>query len=603
MSKPINPLSNLFDYEPKHVLIAFKDTVTASNFLTPPTGVGKTGTKVDGGIVLVNELVDRSYSISRLTWSFDFFAAINSNTTISAGNFIVADSRGNQFPSFLRRVAKKLKLQETRITFWLQTSLHGKLLDNFTSELIVTKPLIFNITDSATGFQEGLVNQFMFNFAMSYNTVGQLPNYSRLNQFTVTNSEGNPSKGIPTTDEMLPEILTRAKEDALNFQNRQNRINKSAPMRTLKSIFESFEADLKDMRFENKRQLQEFLAVIRTDHIKKIKTPKSKVSTGKPLPIDFKVQLDKSYYDYPVDNRNLITEQTENRQVTAGICSITMPPISDVFSAVDSLMKLSGKVADDIENGKAFKVVMTSTTDAEGIVLNTIIIKPFIIPVNKQNVKDTGPDTDGTVLGADKKPQTLELQYMEGRDGMDIMGLTFSSIPSADMVILEDDSDDLKDDALSMSSQREQITFERRVESGFSGLRVAASPMNYGLQSGKRGVLHDTLRYRYVTHQNTLTIIDIVGNPDLYSDLARNPLKVASIASDSPKLYQFPEYYPMYVSVKVRIGNTNSFGSKKIEDEEYWYHTYHYHLTGVTNQISGGEFNQVLRLLSTDDAI
>lgn len=594
MSEPRNPLADLYTYEPKHILIAFANTEDASSFSIPPVGVGKCGAKVPGGFVVVNELIDKSYHINSLIWSFDYFAPLNPDTSISSGSFIVADSRGNQFPSFLRRIAKKLKMPQTRITFWLQTSLHGKLLDNTTSEFIITKPLIFTLSDSATGFSEGMVNQFMFNFAMRYNTVAQLPNYSRLDQFTITNSENNPSKSVPVTDGSKPEILTRAAEDALNTAKRQQRINKSAPMRTLKSVFDGFEADLKEMRFTHKRQLQEFMAIIRPDHVKKIKIPVSKVSDGS-LPITFKVNLDKVFHNYPVNNRNLITEQTENQQVTDGIRSITMPPKGDVYSAVETLMKLSTKIADDIDNGKSFKVVMTSVTDREGVVNNTINIKPFIIPVNKQDSKDTGPDPDGNV-------NTLNLQYMEGREGMDIVSLSFSSAPAREVVILEDDSDNLKDDALYLSSQREQITFERLKNTGFSGLRVISSPMNFGLQSARAGATQDSLNARYGLSQNTLTVVDIVGNPDLYSDLARNPVKVATFVADDPKLYKFPEYYPMYVNIKVRIGNTNIFKAHG-DDEEYWYHTYHYHLSGVTNAIIGGGFTQTLRLLSTDDAI
>lgn len=599
MSNPKNVLSSLHSYEPRHILLAFDNAEGACNYVVPNTSLGKCGSKLQNvkcgnGYVIVNELDDISYNITRLTWSYDFFSPTTPNTTVSAGSFTVADARGNQFPSFLRRMAKKLKIRESRITFYLMTVFRGRTAENDTSTNYVTNPLIFNMTDSATGFQEGMVNQFTFNFAFLYNTIAQLPNFSRLDQFTITNRENNPSRGVPTTSNVKGEIISRAKEDERSGINRAVRTGKSAPMRNLKEVFEGFEADLQEMRFENKRQLQEFIAVIRPDSVKRIKTPKAKrAKGGTGLPITFEVKLDPAYHNYPVDNRNLMTEQTETRQNTAGIRSLTVPPGSSVFSTVESIMKLSSKTGQDVADGYAFKIAMSSVTDGEGVAKNTINIRRYRIPRNQIGTKDTGPDKDGNV-------KTLELEYMNGGTGMDVMSLQFSSSPPSDVAVLEEDSDDLNDDALTTSSQREQITFERAADSGFGGLRVTSSSSNFGLQTAEKAALVDRLNHRYSLSQNTLTVVDIVGNPDLYSDLARNPLFVSDGRSLGAKLYKFPEYYPMYINLKVKISNAMTFGVSG-DDEDFWYHTYHYHLSGVTNVIIAGQFVQTLRLLSTDD--
>lgn len=601
MSNPVNPLTNLHSYEAKHILLAFDTTEAATSFVMPSVGVGKCGERLKNlrggnGFVVVNEIEDDSYAIRQMEWSFDYFSPTTPNTTISAGQFIVSDARGNQFPSFLRRVAKRLNRSETRITFYLKTVFRGRLADGTLSDNYVTTPLIFSLTDAATGFHEGMVNQFAFNFVLLYNTVAQLPNYSRLDQFTITNSENNPSRSVPSTDGGKAQILPRAKEDALNKSKREARLNKAAPMRTLKDVFSGFEAELKEMRFENKRQLQEFLAAVRPSAVKKIKTPKAKrAKPGVGLPITFSVHLDEVYHNYPVDNRNLMTEQTETKQSSAGITSLTVPSGANVFTTVEHLMKLSSRTGDDVAKGYAFKIVMSSFTDAEGIVNNVIAVKQYKIPMNKEGVKDTGPDEKGTV-------NKLELSYMDGTSN-DVISLSFASAPASDIAILEEDSDDLKDDAVTASSQREQITFERAETGGFSGLRVAAAPNNFGLEHAGKAVLTDTLKHRYNLAQNTLTLVEIVGNPDLYSDLARNPSTVAKLKAGNAKLYRFPEFYPMYVSLKVKISNTNTYGDIARGDEDYWYHTYHYHLAGVTNTIIAGRFVQTLRLLSTDDAI
>ena len=601
MSNPKNPLGGYTTYAPKHILIAFDNTKAASTFTIPKGGeLGKCGDVVKpscgSGIIVVNELEDTAYTIRDLTWSFDFFSLTSTSTTISAGNFTVADSRGNQFPSFLRRVAKRLGVAQTKITFYLVTVFIGQTVSGKTPPNERTAPLIFSLLDSATGFRAGMVNLFTFNFGMLYNTIGQMPNHSRLDQFTLTNKEKNPSNEIPTVDGGMAVIIPRGQEDAARNPKRDTRISKSAPMRTLKDIFEAFEADLQQLRFENKRQLQEFLAIVRPSIVKKIKEPKAKrVSADKSIPITFKVNLEKEYHNYPVDNLNLMTEQTETRQLSTGITSMTVPMGSTIIDTVDELMKLSTFTSDDVLAGKAFKTVISSVTDCDGVTTNTINIMQYIIPVNKVGEKDTGPDTKGTV-------EKLELIYLDGTSGLDVSSLSFSIAPTNDIVVLEEDSPDLNDDPLLISSQREQITFERPLNSGFSGLRIVSSPDNFGLQSAIKGVLVDRLNHRNFLPQNTVTVVDIVGNPDLYSDLARNPLLVANIDAGEPKLYKFPEYYPMYITLKVRIGKTNH---SKIDngEEEWWYHTYHYHLSGVTNHFVGGQFTQTLRLLNTDDAI
>jgi hypothetical protein len=603
MSKPSNPLHKYRAYEAKHVLLAFDNVESAAAFQVGSEGVGKCGDELKGltcgkGYVVVNELKDDSYSFRDLVWAFDFFSPTTPSTTIAAGEFTILDARGNQFPSFLRRVSKKLKLQESRIVFYLLTVFRGRDNDNKISENYVVKPLIFSLTDSSTGYKQGMANQFTFNFVFHYNTLAQLPNYSRLDQFTITNSENNPSRSIPTTEIAKAQILPRAKEDAQNKAKRNQRLSHSRPMRSLGDLFKGFDTDLKELRYENRRQLQEFMAVIRPTNVKKIKLPKAKrVKDGQGLPLTYVVNIDDAYKQHPIDNRNLMTEQTETRQVSSGITSYTTPPGASVFGVIDSMMSMSSKVGDDVKKGYGFKTVMTVVTDCEKVTTNTVHVQRYRIPKNEQGKTDTGPDKDGNV-------QTLELSYMEDNKSLDVISIHFASSPSTDIALLEEDSDDVNNDPVFASSQREQLTFERPDNTGFSGLRIATNPANFGLEKASSATLAETLKHRFTLAQNTMTIVTISGNPDLYSDLARNPVKVARKDADEAKLYKFPEFYPMYVKLKIRIANSGAYGVNPTkEDEDYWYHTYHYHLSGVTNTIVGGKFVQTLRLLSTDDAI
>lgn len=605
MSRPVNPLSKFATYQVRHVLLAFDNTDAACQYEVPKNFLGKCGEAVPKltqgkGVIIVNELQDPSYSIQNLAWSFDFFSPTSVSTTISAGTLTLSDGRGNQFPSFLRRVSKQLGVAETRLTFMLVTTFAGMRSDNNKEESVVSKPLIFQMTDLSTGFRKGLSNRFTMNFVLMYSTLAQLPQFSSLNQFTITNSENSPVRSVPSGASMSPKIMSRKDEDKMKRAERNTRLQRSAPMRSLKELFSGFELELKEMRYSHKAQLQEFLSIVKPDFRKKIKTPKQKRAKGEALPIDYAVKIDEAYKQYPINNRNLATEQIESKNTAAGIEALPVAAGSTLYSAIDAIMKTSMKVGDDVSEGFAYKTVVSSRFDLEGTLRNTAIVKRYEIPRNKEGVKDTGTNAQGKV-------QTLELTYMEG--DVDIMSVSIASSPASEFIILEEDSDDLKDDNLFSSSQREQITFERSgsdefMKSGFSGLRAPTSPRNNGNESAVKSTLVDSLRHTFNIAQPTFTVVQMAGNSDLYSDLARNPLRVEEEKGDGAVLFKFPEYYPMYVKLKIRIGSSQATGhTSSPQDETYWYHTYHYHLSGVTNNIVGGRFTQTLRLLSTDDAI
>lgn len=606
MSYPANPLSRLATYQVRHVLLAFDNTDAACSFSLPNDSVGKCGDDIKNltsgkGVVIVNEIEDASYVVKDINWSFDFFSPLNPNTTISAGDLTISDARGNQFPSFLRRVSKQLNVAETRLTFYLQTTFSGHHSGSAKEESFTTKPLIFQMTDISTGFHTGLSNKFTMNFVLLYNTLAQLPQYTALSQFTITNSENSPVRSVPSSANLPSKIMSRKEEDALKRVEREKRMKRSSPMRSLKELFSGFELELKEMRFEHKAQLQEFMAVIKPDGRKKIKTPKQKrAKDGAGLPLDYFVKIDPVYEQYPVNNRNLMTEQIESKNTAAGIEALPVESGSTLFSAIDSIMKTSMKVGDDVTSGYGYKTVISSRFDIEGVLRNNILVQRYEIPKNKQGGKDTG-------INAASAVNPLQLSYLDGET--DVFYVAIATAPASDFNILEEDSDDLKDDSLFSPSQREQITFERSdsdnfMKSGYSGLRTVANPVNNGNESAVKSALVDSLRHRFNVVQSTLTIVGMSGNLQLYSDLARNPKMVMEQNADEAQLYKFPETHPMYLKLAIRIGTSQTAGhSTSKKDEDYWYHTYHYHLSGVTNTITGGRFTQTLRLLSTDDSI
>lgn len=608
MSNPRNPLSKYNLYSTVHILLAFNNTTAAASYKLPDEPLGKAGEELTNvscgkGFIVINELNDFQYSIPQLDWSFDFFSPSTPNTTVAGGSFVVTDATGDQFPSFLRKIAKKLGVAETKITFVLLTRFIENTIIRETDNFLPLKPLIFTLIDSSTGYRSGMANMFTFNFTLMYNTLAQMPLSAGLNQFTITNSENSPAKSVPSTSSASVGILSRAEEDKLKKNPRETRLAQSRPMRTLKELFAGFEAELKEMRYEHKAQIQEFLSVVRPTGIKKIKAPKpQRTKAGSGLAIDYIVDLDPIFSNYPIDNRNLMTEQVEISQRSAGLQSLTMPAGTSVYDAVDALMKTSSKVGKDARNGYGYKTSVTAIYDCEGVMRNTISIRRYRIPRNKQDIVDTGVNAESKA----NPTVTLELNYLDTKDGTDVFNVTSMSSTSTDANVMEEDTDNFRDDAAFSSSQREAVSFERSdtadfMKSGFSGYRVQANPVNCGAESAVDASYVDTLRHRFTLAQNTMTNVRMMGNPSIYNDIARNPVQCAEKQADSPALFKFPEFYPMYVKLMIRLNKRD----KDNHDSQLtnWYHTYHYHLSGVSNSISNGVFIQELRLLSTDDTI
>lgn len=701
MSTPSNPLASFQSYEIKHILLAFRNTEQAIAHTVPYFNIGRCGSVVGNvqvpGYVIVNEIADTSWSIGMVDWSFDFISPLSPNTTVALGELTILDSRGNQFPSFFRRISKKMKIPETEMVFKLMSMVLGKYADGTSAEPLLLKPVYFHLLDTASGFRNGMVNQFVMNFTLAYNSVAQMPQYSLLSQFTITNSENNPSNSIPlakmsyestanmtsgvvqngntniaqsvtvtpmatsnvpvptslfapseptgdfnvigmspdaysnaattefnkaptwsvtdksgsglfknlpqpATPEPTPDVslatrktINRVARESTHNIHRNERLNTNKPMKTLKDVFNGFELDLNEMRFVNKNQVQEFTSIIKPSSLKKTKRPKSK-SKNEELPLKFKIDLESVYNDYPIDNRNLLTEQIENMQTNAGIASITIPPGYNIITAVELLMKLSTKTGIDATNGLSYKVALSTVRDYENISTITVSIRQYEIPKNKQDVIDTASTkyAKGIVT-------PYEFNFLD-TENLDISYIAIASSPPNDIKIMTELDDDSKNGQTFASSQQEPPVVERADFGGFSGLRNTTSPVNYGLQDFVSGLALDIATRKSGIMQNTLSVVEIIGNPDLYSDLARDPKKVAEHLEDSPSLFRFPEHYPMYCKIRIKIGKSNA-GALAPEDEEIWYHTYNYHLSGVSNSIRSGSFTQTLRLLSTDDSI
>lgn len=603
MSKPENIFDQYETLSAKHLLVAFKFTEAACKTKVPTIGIGKPGTLLPKtycgkAIVVVNEMVDPTYFINHLSWTFSYYSPIEVSSTALLGNVQVASKINYQFPIFMAKVADDLDLSITHITWWLRTCFIGSRPDGGV-DYHFAKPLIFHAADNFYNIANRASHTYGMNFMGTYNTYGQLTNFSGIHQLTITHKDGALHKEIPKPEAPNCEILPRAAEDAAKAEARTKRLEKSKPMKTMRDIFEALELELKEQRFAHKRQLQEWLTNVRDDYVKKIEEPVQK--KGEELPLDYLIAVGDAA-DGPVDNRNMPWEQPEQGQDKPGIRSITLPPGLNIISAVDYLMKYSKKMGNQSADGGTWKTNLCIVRRCGGKY-------DCFININGAEIAKNGSDSDtGPGKSAVSKPLEFKFSYAgTAENDMDITNLHVSSYSDIDWAVMEEQVEE--DEAEVNYGSREQMTFERIPQkkyfrSQYSGIRGLSSPKNYGLESAEDAAKIDMSFHMAKRAQTSRNMMKIRGNFELYSDLCRNPWKVKNSDPDLPLLYKFPERYPIYMKVKIKVNAEGGLlGQTDSEVEEEYYHTNHYHATAITNVIQGSQFYQLINLARIDDFV
>lgn len=609
MADSQNILDKFENFNVKYILLGFANTTDACSTKKGPD-VGKTGTRFETtpcgkpGIVIVNEFEDFSYTIDSFQSEFNFYSDVSIHTSQMVGELTIADRLGAQFPTFLRDCAAALGVSETHIAFQLTIYFVGYNRDTTTVDNHVTKPFIFNM-GSLTQLQTTTSAHFYTLQAIAtYNTFGLLNGFTKMYQTTITSADKNPSKEIPTPDIPLSTILPRGDEDSFKENARKNRIDKSKPMETLDDAFKGLAEDLQQQKYEHKRQLQEWLSFVRDDFVKKIEQPKQKKSPGY-LPLEYKIVLDPNYKSYKIDNRNMPFEQPEQNQEKYGVRSIPIPEGENVLDSIERIMKYSKKIGTDgdLQPKYTFRIVATVIKNCEDKYEITINIKKIILPQNEPGNAfadgiDTGP---GTAVD----PIYLEFQK-SGTEDIDVYHVVGRTASLTDLNMMEKQIND--SDAEVVFGNREQGTTERTqsvdfFHSMFSGVRTTMNNKNNGLESAEDAGKVDILTSKTVSPQNNRFQLKIRGNPDLLSDIFRNPLMVRDLNDDNPRFYPNPEYNPMYVKVIIYLTPlANAMGIiPDISATQYYYIRYQ-HLYKITTNITGNGFDQYLYMLRSDDA-
>lgn len=605
MSTPINPLSQFDTYTTKHILVAFKYTEDAEQTNITST-IGDPGKVITGaankgpGIVIASDFSMSDFVINSVKWTWDFYGPLASTCGSCVGYIELTDRTGLHFVDFMKtKVVPTLGISEGHIVFALRTFFIGTNYFSQNNDVIVGNPLIFNMVTYFNDLSPKSGRFYTMPFVGASTTFGQLNQYSKIYQMTLTSGDNNLYKEIPTPKVASCSLKSRKDEDSLQNNARKERLDKSKPMKTLKEVFSAFETELNTQKFTNAAQLQSWLQQINNDYAVKITPPSQKKNGG--IPLDFFIKLDPVYNDYPVDNRNLPFEQPEQDQNKAGIRSLTFKTGIDIPICVEKLMKLSRKIGQEAEGTPSYifkTAISIKKTNTERYQIY-VVIKRIVVP-NNQITTNTGPG-DSAV-----KPLQFVFQDPKLQD-RDIISLTAKVASDTGLTVLEQQTFD--PNSLVVYGDREQITAERLAninyfKTQYSGLRAMINPYeNYGLESGVDAAKIDN-NINVNLKQQAQYNITILGNPYLLSDLNRLPSDVAAGNVGSVNYYKYPELLPMYAKLSIYLKPHAAVGVQADPNvsNKFYFDNYLF-LYRVTHTFESGLFLQTLDMLRTDGTV
>lgn len=622
-----NPLARFKTYQVKHVIMGFRFSEDACTFDikgnvgVAGTLVGETpndpavsGTKCKGpGIVFVNELEDPTFVLYSAHTRWDFFSAKSPTTGTYAGTLYIQDRVGMLFADKLRSYQKILGMAVGHITFAWKTFYVGET-ENGQREVVTSNPMIFHVTSFAQSLSAQIGNMYVMNIVSSYNTFGQLPQFSKMFQTTLTHSDGNTQKDSPIPDDTGSGsgIVSRQEEDRLKREARKIRLDKSKPMKNLGDIFNSFQAEMTEQGYANTTQIQEWQASVRQDYTKKLTPPEQYLPE---LPLKYTFKLEDKFNQYKVDNRNLPFEQPEQDQRLEGIRSIPFHYGTVLSNAINDVMMLSRSVSSDIssETPNGYRSTVTVLRDCSGQYNINTNVNSYIIPINREGGPDTGPG-DGAIDG----PLTYVYRDTEQK-GRDIRSISFRSDVTPLQKPLEQPTDGA-DDIGVVYGNREQQSIQRAPTSGtdfftdgYTGNRSTIAPFSIaGLENASSASVLKSHLTPSMVKQTTAYTLEIVGNPYIVNDINRNPIDVVNNVGHgdgsalwSYILYDKVEHKPMYMHLTVYMrADKPVSGTGSGEVDQTYYYKGHLHISTIeTKYTNKSGFTHTITALRTGDGV
>lgn len=629
LTESFNPLSRFRSYVIKHVIVGFKYTEDACKFEITgdigPSGsfVGNTIDVSDNpdpnsknfcgpGIVFINELEDETFVVYDSETKWDFFTETDSTTGRYTGYIHVQDRIGMLFAHKIKEYCDLLEMSLGHIVFSWKTYFLG-INEKGDDEIITTNPMIFHVTDYAQSLAAEIGRANILNIVSAYNTFGQLPQFSKMYQTTLTHSDGNVQEEIPMAENSNAELISRQEEDKNNLEKRKRRLDKSKPMKTIQDVFLSLQTEMTEQALAAKNQVQEWQSIINDRYTKKLLPPEQYIQE---LPLRYTIGFDGSYDSIKVDNRNLPFEQPEQDQRLEGIRSLPFHLGTTLTKAIQMIMGLSkdvGKMLNKIP-AEGFRITTTTIRECDGKYNIHTNVNKYIIPHNTVDDIDTAPG-DNIINGP------LELYYLDGKNGRgrDVISVAYHSHVTPHHIHLEKEVED-SDDIGVVYGNREPISVQRAPINGndnffgfgFSGNRALTNTFTTsGVESSDSASSIRTHMQASFVKQSTSYRIKIVGNPYLLNDINRNPLDVKDNVGEGDNtvrwqyiLYNKPEHQPMYLKLSVFLRDEAylaGLNSKDIPDT--YFYSGNLHITSISNKYSRNAFIQVIEGVRTEDNI
>ena len=613
-----NPLSRFQTYDVKHIVVGFRFSEDACT-LNIGADIGKSGTIIDGdkmketnckgpAIVIINELQDPTFVLYEAETYWNFFSPNSTTTGSYSGYMHIQDRVGMLFAQRLRKYCETLGMALGHITFAWKTFYIGTLANGET-EVVTANPMIFHITDFVQSLSADIGRAYIMSFVSSYNTFGQLPQFSKMFQTTLTHADGNVDKEVPASDNASTGLVSRQQEDAVKNAARKRRLDKSKPMKTLQDVFNSMQTEMTEQGYPHKTQVQDWQASVRNDYTKKLSPPKQYLPD---LPLKYTIKLEDKYNSYKIDNRNLPFEQPEQDQRLEGIRVVPFHMGTTMNSAIDTIMLMSKSVGKDFqaETPKSYRTTTTVLRGCSGQYNIHTNINSYTIPINRVNGPDTGPG-DGVIDGP------LEYVFQDSEQkGRDIISINYRSNVTPVQKNMEQATEGA-DDIGVVYGNREPISIQRMPQSGddfftsgYAGNRgfVGLQQIN-GLESSDTASVIKSHLTPSMIKQTTSYNIKIVGNAYIVNDINRNPLDVKEDKGDGPGrwryiLYDKPEYVPMYLKLTVYMKpETQLAGPGEGNVDDTYFYSGYLHITRIVTSYRLGEFTQLIEGVRTEDSI
>jgi len=567
MSNPENKLSKFRTYSYHHVLVACENTSVAEelaktvnmyDYLYDKTQNRHKKKNVSSGgyVVIANGLVDSDFVIDEVKW-ISVIAPQPSKKEVEQfasfaveGSMEISEPRGVNFLNVISTTCDTLETDPTGLVFLLKTFFVGDADRESVDYISTIKPIAFLMTDISSVFDvTGSVYSIEF--------------------VSITNGAAK-----------LPQYVAGADRTSLKLDP------------SLKKSFSLLEG------------------IINTHymtHYNKLK--KSAEESGRPLvgrPIKYEIILGPDYSEYTVDQDPEYLKNHGLAKGEAGILGFAQKP--SIESAIFDILKRSTQYGDDAvgrnTNGKKYVPKITSTIDSDKEDYKVIykIIRTEVPTSTIERIYDNDADfvKEGNAIVFDYFFSGKNTDILEFNIQMQMGLMFFQTITTADSTLSSQNESEKKGQTGSGSSpnaRADNPSKGPRINTPIPFSSIVKRPKDKNTNFPLKSTDFQSLLARHAAIEMLDAKIKIVGNPALLNSMAQLPADII----DEPNLVQQDNNIFREWSTSPGLVKVNIFMPSDDNDTDYsqkfWYDGWYY-IIEVEHVFSGGEFTQVIEMLS-----